>query len=138
MIRRPLAAAASRLAVAVAAPALAAALALVGCSAPPPPSPLEPVDPLVLYPTPRYVADARLGIRVPLPAPAFDTTPPPDLPPPARAAWDAGGVDRYVVISRATSRAPPPCAPTARALAPSPTPPRRRARSSTPPASCTW
>jgi hyaluronoglucosaminidase len=59
-----------------------------------------PVDPLVLYPTPRYVADARVGVPYAHPQLAFDTTLPPDLPPPARAAWDAGGVDRYVVLSR--------------------------------------
>ena len=96
MPRAPLFAAATTLA---AATVLAAATLLAACSAPPS-SPLEPVGALVLYPTPRYVADARLGVRYAHPALAFDSALPPDLPPAARAAWDAGGVDRYVVIAR--------------------------------------
>ena len=86
---------------------LTLALALAACDAPAPPSPLEPVDPLVLYPAPRYVVEANLGIRVAAAPPvAFDQELPPDLPAAARAAWDAGGVDRYVVIARYASGAP--------------------------------
>ena len=78
---------------------LAAATTLAACGDAPP-SPLERVDALVLYPTPRYVDDARLGVRYAHPQLAFDSAPPPDLSPSARAAWDAGGLDRYVVVAR--------------------------------------
>ncbi len=80
-------------------PLLVAATALAACSAPPS-SPLEPVEPLLLYPTPRYVSDAPLGVRYAHPQLAVDTVLPPDLPPQARAAWDAGGGDRFVVLAR--------------------------------------
>ena len=78
----------------------ALALAAAACSAPPPPDPLEPVTPLRLYPQPLYFVDAPAGVRYSHPQLAFDTALPPDLPPAARAAWDAAGSDRYVVLSR--------------------------------------
>ena len=113
-----------------------AALALAGCDRAPP-SPLEPVDPLVLYPAPRYLAEDRLGIRVAAaPSPAFDSAVPPDLPPPARAAWDAGGSDRYVVIARyGSGRATVRVYGESDRAGPTRSPPRRR--SSTPAAGCT-
>ena len=77
----------------------AAVAALAACAAAPAP-PLEPVAALVLYPTPRYVDDPPLGVRYAHPQLAFDAALPPDLPPAARAAWDAAGVDRYVVVAR--------------------------------------
>jgi len=76
-----------------------AALALAACGAPPS-APLEPVDALPLYPTPLYFVDAPRGVRYAHPQLAFDTALPPDLSPEARAAWDAGGVDRYVILAR--------------------------------------
>jgi hypothetical protein len=76
-----------------------AALALAACSAPPP-DPLEPVAPLALYPQPLYFVDAPAGVRYAHPQLAFDTALPPDLPPAARAAWDAAGSDRYVVLAQ--------------------------------------
>jgi hyaluronoglucosaminidase len=62
-------------------------------------APLEPVEPLTLYPTPRYFADSAYGVRYAHPQLAYDQAPPPDLTPAAQAAWDAGGNDRYVVIA---------------------------------------
>jgi len=82
-------------------PALALpALALPACSGDPPQPPLERVAPLTLYPTPRYFTDAPLAVPYAHPILSFDTSLPPDLPPAARAAWDAGGVDRFVVLAR--------------------------------------
>ena len=79
--------------------AVVATLALGACSAPPR-DPLEPVTPLSPYPRPLYFVDGRAGVRYAHPQLAFDTALPPDLPPQARAAWDAAGSDRYVVIAR--------------------------------------
>lgn len=70
------------------------------CTASRPPLPLEPVAPLALYPTPRYFADARFAVAGAHPIVVFDPALPSDLPPPARAAWDGAGVDRFVVVAR--------------------------------------
>ena len=82
--------------------ALVAACLVAGCGAAPR-SPVERVDPLVLYPTPRYVAEDLLGVRYAHPQLTFDRALPPDLDAAARAAWDAGGVDRFVLVSRLES-----------------------------------
>jgi hyaluronoglucosaminidase len=84
----------------IARPVLVAALALAAACSAPPRAPLEPVAPLSLYPQPLYFVDAPAGVRYSHPQLAFDTALPPDLPPQARAAWDAAGSDRYVVIAR--------------------------------------
>lgn len=78
------------------------ALIATACSAPPS-SPVEPVDTLALYPTPRYLSEVGLGVRYAHPQLVFDSALPPDLDPAARAAWDAGGVDRFVLLSRLES-----------------------------------
>ncbi|MCU1279188.1 MAG: hypothetical protein JWM53_2734 [bacterium] len=72
---------------------------LAACSAAPR-STVEQVEPLALYPTPRYVAEQGLGARYAHPQLTFDSALPPDLDSAARAAWDAGGVDRFILISR--------------------------------------
>jgi hypothetical protein len=82
--------------------ALVAACLLAACSAAPP-SPVEHVDSLALYPTPRYLSEVGLGVRYAHPQLLFDSALPPDLDPAARAAWDAGGVDRFVLLSRLES-----------------------------------
>ena len=79
----------------------AAACVLAACNGAAPVSPLVPVDhPLVLYPQPRYVSDGASGVRYGHPQLAWDRALPPDLPPDALAAWQAGGTDRYLVRAR--------------------------------------
>ena len=83
-------------------PLVAACVLAAACSATSR-SPVERVDPIAFYPTPRYVAEDLLGVRYAHPVLAFDSELPPDLDPAARAAWDAGGVDRFVLVSRLES-----------------------------------
>ncbi|MGZ3406422.1 MAG: hypothetical protein ACXVAN_08280, partial [Polyangia bacterium] len=82
--------------------ALVAACLLAACSAAPT-SPVEHVDSLALYPTPRYLSEVGLGVRYAHPRLVFDQALPPDLDAAARAAWDAGGADRFVLLSRLES-----------------------------------